>query len=121
MFSVIRPILVYDETCAFCRRGVARLVRLAGGGVELLPSATPEAQALLGAESAGCERQLYLVHRGRVRGGAEAIARCLMLSRWWRLPASLYYVPGLRTLCDAGYRVIAARRHCLDGVCEAGS
>ena len=117
MFSVIRPVLVYDDTCAFCRRGVARLVRLAGGGIECLPSATPEGQALLA--GADGQRQLYLVHRGRLHGGAEAIVRCLMLSRWWRLPAALYYLPGLRALADLGYRWVAARRHCLDGACEA--
>lgn len=113
-----RAVLIYDDTCGFCTRGVRRLRRLAGG-LDAVGSRTPEALALLpGLARDDFERRMYLVVGEQHYGGAEAIARCLVLSRWLAPAGWLYYVPGVRQLADAAYRWTAARRHRLGAACR---
>jgi predicted DCC family thiol-disulfide oxidoreductase YuxK len=59
----------------------------------------------------------FVDDRGRMSGGAEAIARTLMTGPLgWA--ARLYFVPGLRQLSNAVYRAIARRRYGLSGTCD---
>jgi predicted DCC family thiol-disulfide oxidoreductase YuxK len=119
MASAHHPKLVFDGTCAFCTAGVRRLARLARASFDFIPSQTDQAKAILpGVGDADFQRQVYLVHGRHVYGGAEAVARALMINPWLRPLAALYYLPGLRQLADAAYRWVAARRHCLGGRCE---
>lgn len=113
-----RPALLYDDTCGLCDAGARRLVRASGGRARLVASHSDEAVRLLPELSNDeFERQMYLVAGERVYGGAEAMARTLALNPWLRI-ALLYYVPGIRGLCDAGYRRLAARRHRLSEACR---
>jgi len=111
------PTLLYDDTCRFCVAGTRRLQRLCGGRLQLLPSRSPEAAALLGEAAPRAESQMMLAVDGRIYGGAEAVARTLMLNHWLRPVASCYYIVGLRQAADAVYRQVAARRHCWGGQC----
>ena len=61
----------------------------------------------------------FVDDRGRMTGGAEAIARALMTGHGpvgWA--ARLYFVPGVRQLSNAVYRAIAKRRYGLSGTCD---
>lgn len=110
--------LIYDSTCRFCTAGVERLQRLAGE-IRLVPSQSAEAAVLLPeAGQADLAAQMHLVDGPAHYGGAEAVARTLMLNPWYRPFALCYYLPGLRQLCDYLYRVVARRRHCLGGQCD---
>jgi predicted DCC family thiol-disulfide oxidoreductase YuxK len=74
-----------------------------------------------GLTQADCMRELKLVDEdGRVFGGAEAVVRTLLISRplLGRL-ARLYYVPGLRWVCDRLYAFIARYRYRLFGRSQA--
>lgn len=113
-----RPALLYDETCGLCDAGARRLARASGGRARLVATHSDEALRLLPElTSDEFERQMYLVAGDRVYGGAEAMARTLALNPWLSI-ALVYYVPGIRWLCDAGYRRLAARRHRLSEACR---
>jgi predicted DCC family thiol-disulfide oxidoreductase YuxK len=51
---------------------------------------------------------------GHIYRGAEAIAHVLATRPFGRL-AYIYYLPGLRLLCDATYALVAAARYRLRG------
>jgi predicted DCC family thiol-disulfide oxidoreductase YuxK len=118
------PTILYDGTCRFCVAQARRLKRLAGDGL-LAESAYAEGirdrfpmLPLPGPDGKVGEIK-FVDDRGRLSGGAEAIARALMTRRGplaWG--ARLYFVPGLRQLSDAAYRAIAKRRYRLAGTCD---
>ncbi len=114
--------LLYDGTCRFCVAQARRLKRLAGPSVQaesmyaegvrdrfpMLPLPGPDGKV---------GEIKFVDHRGRMTGGAEAIARALMTGPFgW--PARLYFVPGLRQLSNSVYRAIARRRYRLSGTCD---
>lgn len=130
------PVVLYDGKCRICDREsrrlvdaiaddddaaertgrTRRLVRMdfqAPGVLEQFPGITHEQ----------CMQAMVLVDAdGLVYSGAEAVARALAIrSRIGRL-ALLYYIPGVRQLCDRLYRWIAERRYrlsgCPDGACD---
>jgi predicted DCC family thiol-disulfide oxidoreductase YuxK len=116
------PTLLYDGTCRFCVAQARRLKKLAGAGVKaesmysegirerfpMLPPAGPDGKI---------GEIKFVDDRGRMSGGAEAIARTLMTGPLgWA--ARLYFVPGLRQLSNAVYRAIARRRYGLSGSCD---
>ena len=116
--------LLYDGTCRFCVAQARRLKRLSGREVEaesmyadgvrgrfpMLPPPGPDGKV---------GEIKFVDDRGRMSGGAEAIARALMTGRspvaWG---ARVYFVPGVRQLANAVYRAIARRRYRLAGTCD---
>src|SRR5262249_38180212 len=63
----------------------------------------------------------YVDARGRVYAGAEAAVRAVGLRPLGKL-AYVYFVPGLRQLADAIYKVVARNRYKLAGTtCEDGT
>ena len=118
------PTLLYDGTCRFCVAQARRLKRFCGPGVAaesmyadgvrgrfpMLPAPGPDGKI---------GEIKFVDDRGRMSGGAEAIARALMTGRspiaW---AARAYFVPGLRHLSNAIYRAIAKRRYGLSGTCD---
>jgi predicted DCC family thiol-disulfide oxidoreductase YuxK len=63
-----------------------------------------------------CMKQMFLVApNGRLYAGFEAAVQAVATRRVIGWIAYLYYVPGLRQLCDLTYRFIAARRYRLFG------
>ena len=118
------PTLLYDGTCRFCVAQARRLKRLSGAHVQaesmyadgvrdrfpMLPLPGPDGKI---------GEIKFADDRGRMFGGAEAIARALMTGRGplgWG--ARVYFVPGVRQLSNAIYRAIAKRRYGLSGTCE---
>jgi predicted DCC family thiol-disulfide oxidoreductase YuxK len=75
-----------------------------------------------------CMQQMFLVAPdGRLYAGFEAAVRAVVTRRIIGKPSYLYYIPGIRQLCNLLYRFIAARRYRLfgkkiaEGECESGT
>ena len=116
------PTLLYDGTCRFCVAQARRLKKLSGTAVQaesMYAEGVPERFPMLPAP--GPDGKIgeikFVDDRGRMSGGAEAIARSLMTGPLG-LGARLYFVPGLRQLANALYRAIARRRYRLSGTCD---
>jgi predicted DCC family thiol-disulfide oxidoreductase YuxK len=112
-----RHVVLYDGHCKFCTAQVENLKRLARrealdarsfqepGALAPFPGVTHEA----------CMEAMHLVAPdGRVYKGVEAIVHALA-TRWFGKLAFLYYLPILRQLSDAGYRLIARYRYKIAG------
>jgi predicted DCC family thiol-disulfide oxidoreductase YuxK len=106
-----RPLLVYDGTCGFCKRWIARWERVIGDRVAYAPSQEvasrfPEIPATAFAEA------VHLIEPdGKSYRGAEAVYRALALAPgrggWiW----AYRNVPGFRALSEWSYRLIATHR-----------
>jgi len=124
-----RYVVLYDGHCRFCAAGSGRLLRLArAGAVERVDFQQPGAlDRFPGVTYDACMAQMYLVAPdGRVYGGFEAAVRAVATRPLGKL-ALLYYVPGVRLLCDLFYRLLAAYRYRLlgkavaAGGCEGGT
>lgn len=119
--AIDEPVILYDSRCGFCTRQVGLLRRLNGGrGRAMSPHEPGVLERFPGLTLDACMSEIKLVlPYGRIFGGAEAVARALMLRPAWRAVGWFYFVPGLRQLCDSLYRAIAARRFAFGGpTCE---
>jgi predicted DCC family thiol-disulfide oxidoreductase YuxK len=108
----MRPVVLYDRDCGFCRRWVARWQARTAGRVRFLP-ARPVLRWLLGIRRKEARRAMQLVETsGAVFQGAEAAFRMLLSSprRGTRWLARLGLLPGVRTVARGVYRVIASHR-----------
>lgn len=120
-----RDIVLYDGHCRFCVGSAKQLRRLLGdSGVELRSFREEGVLAAFpGVSLERCEQAMQYVRAdGRVFEGAEAVVQALG-RRPWGVVLKVYYVPGLRQLADALYRLVAryrfriAGRACPDGAC----
>src|SRR5690606_26988507 len=106
------PLVVFDGTCAFCRRWVARWLQHGEGALHAAPfQALPLRR--LGLKRAQVERALALVEADGTRSfGAEAVFRALLHARRapvrWR--ARLGLLPGVLQGAQWIYRGVAQRR-----------
>ncbi len=115
--------LFYDADCGFCTR-LARWLApiLARRRFAVAPLQDSRVGALLGMSLQELLRELrFLLSDGTQYGGADAI---LAVAReiWWARPLFwLSKIPGATALGHAGYRWIAAQRHCaaVDGCAVA--
>jgi predicted DCC family thiol-disulfide oxidoreductase YuxK len=109
----------FDGDCAFCMSIARRLrpmLEPRGFGIATLQDPRVREQLSLPERELLAELRV-LAHDGRQFGGADAI---IYLARqvWWAWPLwALAQVPGIRPVLRFTYRWIAARRHCLSGVC----
>ena len=107
--------MLYDGECAFCRACARILRRLdRGGRLDLLDFNRPEADALLAALPAAERRTaLHLANiDGTVHSAGPALRQALATALGpsaGRLLASA----AVASIVDAGYRIVAARRHWL--------
>ena len=117
-----RPVLIYDGHCRLCEREATRLARWVGGRVGLESYRDPGVIARYpGLTLEMCEQGLQLVMPdGRIVSGAEAAAAALRLRPPLAPLAWLYYLPGVRQLADAVYRVIVRNRFRLGGTACTG-
>jgi predicted DCC family thiol-disulfide oxidoreductase YuxK len=110
--SLMRPVVLYDKDCGFCRRWVARWKARTEGRVWFTP-ARLALRWLLGIRGTEAQRAMQLVEpSGAVFQGAEAAFRMLLSSprrgtRWF---ARLGLFPGVRTVAKGVYRVVASHR-----------
>lgn len=111
-----QDVLIYDGQCRFCIAQVARLQRFAGPKLDKLPLQTPELLAQSGIEPQAAMSAMHLLtSEGRVYRGLEAAVQALRHRAVLGRLARLYYVPGLRQLCNLGYRLVARYRYALMG------
>ena len=110
--------VLYDAECRFCVALARRWERaLARRRFQLAPLQTEGARAGLEAGEELLREMRVVTAQGRVFGGAAAVvelARHFWWAAWLGLVAKL---PLCKRALDAGYRWIAARRHCLGGAC----
>ena len=125
-----RYVVFYDGQCPICDAGSRRLVNMARpGAVERVDFQQPGAlDPFPGLTHDDCMKQMFLVApNGRLYAGFEAAVQAVATRRVIGWIAYLYYVPGIRQLCDCTYRFIAARRYRLfgkktaGGECESGA
>jgi predicted DCC family thiol-disulfide oxidoreductase YuxK len=105
------PVLIYDASCGFCRRWVARLKRWdRRDRVRLLPLQDADAPALAGRPRDQLQRAAHLVRPdGAVFAGAHAARElCAYLPGGW-LPKALFAVPGVMPVAERAYAWIARR------------
>jgi predicted DCC family thiol-disulfide oxidoreductase YuxK len=109
----------FDGDCSFCMsiaRRLRPLLEPRGFGIATLQDPRVREQLSLPERELLAELRV-LARDGRQFGGADAI---IYLARqvWWARPFwGLAQVPGMRRVLRSAYRWIAARRHCLGGVC----
>lgn len=114
----LRPVMVFDGECGFCRFWIARWRISTGGKVDYLPF-----QEVAGDYPAiprkAFQRAVYLIEPdGRVTSGADAVLRCLQFSagpvRW--LGKAPFLIPGGLPVARAAYGFVARHRTALGWV-----
>src|SRR5512132_2327880 len=104
----MKPLLVYDGDCGFCRLWIERWQATTGDRVEYatyqeVADRFPEVPQ----ERFAAAVQLREPD-GLWSGGAEAVFRALATARGRRWPLWLYRrIPGVRPVTEAGYRLVA--------------
>ncbi len=119
-----RYVVLYDGLCRFCSVQVKNLLALARPGT-LEAVSFQDAEQLRrfpGLTHEVCMQAMHLVTPdGRVYRGCEAAVQALATRPWLGRLARVYYVPGIRQLCDRVYAFIAANRYRIAGTCEEGT
>jgi predicted DCC family thiol-disulfide oxidoreductase YuxK len=111
-------IVLYDGLCRFCTAQSKNLAALARpGAVEMVNFQDPGAlDRFPGLTHELCMQAMILVTpEGQVVRGFEAAVRAVATRPILKYLAYLYYLPGLRQLCDLVYRLIAANRYRIMG------
>ncbi len=122
-----RCVVLYDGHCRFCTAQARNLERLTGKGRIELRSFQYEGvlAQFPGVTHESCMKAMQLITPGgRVHSGFAAAVHAVA-TNWWGVVAYLYYLPGVRLLCDAIYELIARNRYrlmgkqnCDDGTCQ---
>jgi predicted DCC family thiol-disulfide oxidoreductase YuxK len=108
------PVVLYDGHCGFCRRWSRRLARWDGQGrIRQVPYQKREGIAGLPViADADLDRALHVVlPGGRVACGAHGIIALLPWLPGGRPLGWLASIPGMASLADRLYQVVARRRH----------
>ena len=111
--------IFFDGNCEFCTRLVRRWQQtLERRGFGFARLQDPRVQALLALPEGELLLEMKVITApGRLFGGADAVIY-LAGTIWWMRPlAWLARLPGVRSLLDAGYRFVAARRSCTNSEC----
>lgn len=118
-------IVLYDGQCRFCIAQTRNLVALARkDALELVDFQQPGVlDRYPGITHDACMQAMHLITpEGRIYKGFEAAVHAVATRPVLGKIAYLYYLPGLKQLCDLGYRIIANYRYRLLGrkVAEEG-
>jgi predicted DCC family thiol-disulfide oxidoreductase YuxK len=111
--------VLYDDSCGFCRRWVARFERvLRRRGFEIVPLQSDWVADRLGLSD---QQRMHdfrvLLPNGRSIPGADGY-RYLMRRIWWTLPLfAISNAPLLRRVFDWSYRMIADHRYAISKTC----
>ncbi len=109
--------ILYDGHCRLCRGAAGHLRRLVPAGkVSLASFREPAVLARFpGVSLERCEAAMQYVRAdGTVYEGAAAVVQALR-HRWLGKLALVYYLPGIRQLADALYRLVARYRFRIAG------
>jgi predicted DCC family thiol-disulfide oxidoreductase YuxK len=105
--------IVIDGECALCRRAAAYGMGHGGAGLlRFVAQQDPEGAALLdsrGLREEAANTLIAVVGERSYLRSAAVVQVARRLRGWRRLQAALWLVP--RPLRDAGYRLVAQRRH----------
>jgi predicted DCC family thiol-disulfide oxidoreductase YuxK len=123
-------VVLYDGHCRFCAAQSQKLTAIARRAV--VTTADFQESGILdkfpGISHEACMQAMHLVTPdGRVYRGFEAIVQAIATRPVLGLAAYVYYLPGLRQLCDRLYAFVAANRYRLWGRnrspshCESGT
>jgi predicted DCC family thiol-disulfide oxidoreductase YuxK len=109
---VADAVLIFDGECGFCRRSV-RILRARVRRVPRIVAWQSIDPAQYGTTEEACRTAVQHVGTdGRVRGGADGIARLLVEAGWpWLVPGRVMSVPGVIHISRAAYRWVARNRH----------
>ena len=107
----VKPLLIFDGDCGFCRSGIARWKQMTGERVDYAPLQSDDIAARfpeLTREQ--LESAVHLIQPdGRVTRAAEAVFQLLAVQRRW--PLWMYEkMPGIKPLTEFVYRRVAANR-----------
>ena len=107
----MKPVLIYDGDCDFCRYWVGRWQSRTGDAVDYRSShEVPENYSDIPAENFGQAVQ-FVDEQGRIFSGAGAVFRCLAHGRGWQWAAmSNLRVPGFALLTETAYDFFAGHR-----------
>ena len=109
----MKPALIYDGDCGFCRRWIARWSRSTGERVRYLPYQRRGLVGRLLVPTRAARMAVQLIEPdGRRYGGAVAVFRTLLRSHspWVRLAARAGLSRGIRRVAEAVYRYVASHR-----------
>jgi len=114
------PLLVYDGTCGFCKRWIARWRRVTGDRVRYAPSQEVASGVPEIPSAAFDEAVQFLEPDGRRSRGAEAVFRALACApkrgAWlW----AYEHVPGFKPVSEGLYRLVAGHRSFFSRVTDA--
>jgi predicted DCC family thiol-disulfide oxidoreductase YuxK len=121
-----KNVVLFDGKCAFCQKQIQRLLRMARkGALEPVDFQTPGAlDAYPAVTYDACMEAMHLVTPdGKIYRGFEAAVHAVATRPVIGKLAYIYYLPGLRWLCDRFYAWLAARRYrlaaaqCTNGTC----
>ena len=115
-----KPLLIFDGDCGFCRRWIRRWEGITRGRVDYAP-AQEAGTRFPEIPKEAFERSVQLVTpEGKVFEGAEAVFRSLAYSpgHGWLL-AAYRGVPGLATVTEGAYSLIARHRRAASAVTNA--
>ena len=118
-FAGGRGEVYFDAACPLCLGLLARFGdRFRRAGFTFVPLNTPGVAEAVGVSEAELNRTMHLrLAGGDVLRDVEAWRELFRAVVWLRPLARLLGWPGLNGLARAGYRWLAANRHCLGGVC----
>lgn len=107
-------LVVWDDSCSFCRRWVAGFRRLdAFGTLDIVGASSPEAYEHTGVTPLAAASAMQLVEPdGTVRSGYDAVWGIIAVLPGGYLLAPWLRLPGIRTIGRASYTRVAARRTC---------
>jgi predicted DCC family thiol-disulfide oxidoreductase YuxK len=107
----VKPLLIYDGDCHFCRRWVERWREITQGAVEYA-SFQEAAARFPEIPREDFERAVHFIEKeGTVYRGAEAVFHSLGMVRGGRALVWCYdHVPGFGPITEAAYRFVASNR-----------
>lgn len=107
----VKPLLVYDGDCRFCKRWVSRWQARTGDRVEYAPYQDPGVLSRHGIPLAAAKRSVQLaMPDGAVYEGAEAVFRVIALAPGTHVLAWIGRLPVIRWFAERFYRFVASHR-----------
>lgn len=103
-------VVIFDGQCGFCRRRVEWLRKHTKSDLEILAWQEADLE-LFALTKEQCQERVQWVRESEHASGGAAIARCLQgCGQPWRILGSMMRLPGVRSLAEIGYRIVAANR-----------
>ncbi|MDT0345628.1 thiol-disulfide oxidoreductase DCC family protein [Streptomyces litchfieldiae] len=110
------PVLVYDGDCAFCTSSVQFAERRVRPRCEIVPWQFADLDGLGVTRRRAEHEVLWVTPRGRVYGGARAVAKALLSAGGaWAVLGAVLSLPVVRWAAHGAYRIIAVNRHRMPG------